>query len=222
MDATIREAPVFAPASAIQPEPRADKAPGRRSRAAIAVAPDARCARSTGPDFLIEPGSGAPLPRRLEKRCDRRRQPEERGQRSYRGGATRGAGGARRDGEQCGAQGRKASAGTRIQRTATPAAASNRRRRFSPPAVARFSCGVALVALLTIAFVELGVMRQPSRAKVRDRIGRRAQAGERGCSERGKHADQDRGSRSRQHARRLHKRGAGQRPDDEVPDAGPG
>ena len=110
-----------------------------------------------GSEFLIEPGAGAPL-RALENDALAAHEPQERRQRAYRGGATGGAGGARRNGEQRRQRRRQGVGRTRRK---APSGVEQAKAFFA----ARrrpILLGVALVALLAIAFVELGVMRQPN------------------------------------------------------------
>ncbi|WP_158815306.1 SEL1-like repeat protein [Methylocapsa sp. S129] len=155
MDATIREAPVFAPARPTS-EPRADKGPDPRAP----QLPPATPMRSIdGSEFLIEPGSGAPL-RAFENDAIANANPKS-AVNAHIAAARRAAqaalaetasnvakGGARPSPDSAGAVGG-------IEQAKTFFAA--RRRPIL--------LGVALVALLTIAFVELGVMRQPSTQK---------------------------------------------------------
>jgi localization factor PodJL len=152
MDAKIREAPVFAPAR-FAPEPRADKEPEARAPQFASTAP----MRSIdGSEFLIEPGSGAPL-RAQESDAIAAANPKS-AVNAHIAAARRAA------------QAALAETATNVVKGgARPSPESPQGASGIEQAKAFFAArrrpillGVALVALLTIAFVELGVMRQSS------------------------------------------------------------
>ena len=152
MDAKIREAPVFAPARS-SPEPRVDKEVEARAAQFASTAP----MRSIdGSEFLIEPGAGAPL-RAQESDAIAAANPKS-AVNAHIAAARRAA------------QAALAETATNVAKGgARPSPESPQGASGIEQAKAFFAArrrpillGVALVALLTIAFVELGVMRQSS------------------------------------------------------------
>jgi localization factor PodJL len=152
MDAKIREAPVFAPARSA-PEPRADKELETRASQFASTAPMRSIDAS---EFLIEPGSGAPL-RAQESDAIAAANPKS-AVNAHIAAARRAA------------QAALAETATNVAKGgARPSPESPQGASGIEQAKAFFAArrrpillGVALVALLTIAFVELGVMRQSS------------------------------------------------------------
>jgi localization factor PodJL len=155
MDATIREKPVFAPARP-QPETRADKAQDSRD---VPVAPASSMRSIDGSDFLIEPGAGAPL-RALEKDAISGANPKSAvnahiaaARRAAQAALAETANNVARDGAKAAPASGAAAASSGGLEQAKAFFAARRRPIL---------LGVALVALLAIAFVELGVMHQPA------------------------------------------------------------
>src|SRR3984957_17082543 len=150
MDATIREAPVFAPARSA-PEPRIDKEPEPRASQFASAAP----MRSIdGSEFLIEPGSGAPL---------RAHESDALAATNPKSAVNVHIAAARRA-----AQAALAETATNVAKGGAKASADSAQgaegveqpKGFFAARRRPILLGVALVALLAIAFVELGVMRQ--------------------------------------------------------------
>jgi len=149
MDATIREAPVFAPARS-SPEPRADRGVDLPSPQFSATTPMRSIDAS---EFLIEPGAGAPL-RTLENDA-------------IAGANPKGAVNAHIAAARRAAQAALAETAANVAKGTAPSADSapgvggiEQAKAFFATRRRPILLGVALVALLTIAFVELGVMRQ--------------------------------------------------------------
>jgi localization factor PodJL len=165
MDTTIRETPVFAPVRP-QPEPRADKAQDSRTGQDPRTGQfgaDASMRSIDGSDFLIEPGAGAPL-RALEKDA------------IASGGSPKNAvnahiAAARRAAQAALAETASNVARDRVRPMPAPASAAaggsgiEQAKAFFVARRRPILLGVALVALLAIAAVELGVMRQPNTQK---------------------------------------------------------
>jgi localization factor PodJL len=150
MDATIREAPVFAPARS-SPEPRIDKEPEPRASQFASAAP----MRSIdGSEFLIEPGSGAPL---------RAHESDALAATNPKSAVNVHIAAARRA-----AQAALAETATNVAKGGAKASADSAQgaegveqpKGFFAARRRPILLGVALVALLAIALVELGVMRQ--------------------------------------------------------------
>ena len=150
MDATIREAPVFAPARS-SPEPRIDKEPEPHASQFASAAP----MRSIdGSEFLIEPGSGAPL---------RAHESDALAATNPKSAVNVHIAAARRA-----AQAALAETATNVAKGGAKASADSAQgaegveqpKGFFAARRRPILLGVALVALLAIAFVELGVMRQ--------------------------------------------------------------
>jgi localization factor PodJL len=155
MDATIREAPVFVPARPSS-EQRSDREADPRAPQFAAAAP----MRSIdGTEFLIEPGSGAPL-RALENDA-------------LLAGNPKSAVNAHIAAARRAAQAALAETATQVTKggaapspgSAEAAGGVDQSKSFFAARRRPILLGVALVALLAIAFVELGVMRQPNMQK---------------------------------------------------------
>jgi localization factor PodJL len=155
MDATIREAPAFAPPRAA-PEPRIDVSPDSR----MPHLPPATPMRSIdGSEFLIEPGSGAPL-RTLDSDAVAGPNPKS--------AVNAHIAAARRAAQAAIAEtaNKIAKDGARPSPDAAGGAGGIEQAKAFLAARRRpILLGVALVALLAIAFVELGVIRQPNMQK---------------------------------------------------------
>ena len=154
MDATIREKPVFAPARP-QPELRAEKSQDPRN---AQFAGGAAMRSIDGSDFLIEPGAGVPL-RALEKDAIAGANPKSAvnahiaaARRAAQAALAETANNVAQDNDRPAAAASIANVGGGIEQAKAFFAA--RRRPIL--------LGVALVALLAIAAVELGVIRQPN------------------------------------------------------------
>jgi localization factor PodJL len=155
MDATIRDAPVFAPARP-SPEQRSDREAEPRAPQFAAASP----MRSIdGTEFLIEPGAGAPL-RALENDA-------------LLAGNPKSAVNAHIAAARRAAQAALAETATQVTKGgATPSSGATEAAGDVEQAKSFFAArrrpillGVALVALLAIAFVELGVMRPANMQK---------------------------------------------------------
>ena len=158
MDATIREKPVFAPARP-QPELRADKDQDSRG-AQFGAASSMRSI--DGSDFLIEPGAGAPL-RALEKDAIAAASPKS--------AVNAHIAAARRAAQAALAETANNVARDSVRPMSAPISGSasgggiEQAKAFFAARRRPILLGVALVALLAIAVVELGVMRQPNAQK---------------------------------------------------------
>jgi localization factor PodJL len=152
MDATIRAAPVFAPARS-SPDLRADREPDAR---APQFAPETPMRAIDASEFLIEPGSGAP-PRTLESDALAGASPKS-AVNAHIAAARRAAQAALAE-----TAGNVAKGSPRpTPDSAGSAGGIEQAKAFLAARRRPILLGVALVALLTIAFVELGVMRQSS------------------------------------------------------------
>jgi localization factor PodJL len=154
MDATIRETPALAPANAA-PEPLAHDdfdAPAARS------APPATLRSLDGSDFLIEPGAGAP-PRALEKDPIAGADPRS-AVNAHIAAARRAAHAAIAETAESVAKPSSAEAAALAGVSGVKQAKAFFTARRRP-----ILLGAALVALLAIAVVELGVLRQPNTQK---------------------------------------------------------
>jgi localization factor PodJL len=149
MDATIREAPVFAPARAPL-EQLADKGPGLR---APKFAPTTPMRSIDGSEFLIEPGSGAPL-RSFDSPAAASADPKS-AVNAHIAAARRAAQAALAETASNVAKG-----GARPSPEPAEGGGINQAKAFIASRRRPILLGVALVALLAIAFVELGVTRQ--------------------------------------------------------------
>jgi localization factor PodJL len=149
MDATIREAPVFAPAR--QPlEQMADKGPGLR---APKFTPPPPMRSIDGSEFLIEPGSGAPS-RTFDSPAAASADAKS-AVNAHIAAARRAAQAALAETANNVGKG-----GARPSGDAAEGGGINQAKAFIASRRRPILLGVALVALLAIALVELGVMRQ--------------------------------------------------------------
>jgi localization factor PodJL len=153
MDATIRETPAPAPARPA-PEPRADDRPDAAAPR-VAAAASAPMRSLDGSDFLIEPGAGAPL-RAVEKD-------------PIAGADPRSAVNAHIAAARRAAQAALAETASNVAKPSPGEGAASagvtgiqQAKAFIAARRRPLLLGAALVALLAIAAVELGVLRQPN------------------------------------------------------------
>jgi localization factor PodJL len=157
LDATIREAPVFAPAR-VPAESRPERAPDAR---APQFAPSTSMRSIEGSDFLIEPGAGAPI-RALEK--DAIAAGPKGGVNAHIAAARRAAQAALAEtANNIAKDGAKPSPGGTA--VLTNAGGIEQAKAFFAARRRPILLGVALFALIAIVAVELGVMRQPNMQK---------------------------------------------------------
>jgi len=157
LDATIREAPVFAPARA-SAEARPDR--GQDARAPQ-FAPSTAMRSVEGSDFLIEPGAGAPI-RALEK--DAAAASPKNAVNAHIAAARRAAQAALAEtANNIARDGGKPSPGA--AGALTNASGIEQAKAFFATRRRPILLGLALFALIAIVAVELGVMRQPNMQK---------------------------------------------------------